>query len=115
MRQTLGKIRDGNADGIVHFTTSDRSNLASYVFEVRVLQNKHPGYYFWTKLYFDCSNDGTCQSFDFSRSRTINFPEDVNVYRKGQRVLVVARGYDETKGVRSVERFLIAGDKLAKC
>ena len=115
VRQALLQIQDGDADRIVSYATSDRRDLASYVFKVQVLQNKHPGYYFWTKLYFDCSNDGTCQSFDFSNSRTINFPMEVNVYGKGHQVLAVAHGYDETRGVRSVERFLIAGDKLTKC
>jgi len=115
VRRTLKTLHDSDADSIDSFSTSARDNLASYVFKVQVLQNKHPGYYFWTRVYFGCDIEGTCEFFDFSNSRTINFPTSVNVYRNARGTLLVARGYDESANVRSVERYVVLGNKLAKC
>ena len=115
VRQTLSRIQDDVGGSVDAFVATNTGDIATYIFKVQVLQNKHPGYYFRTRIYFDCDRGDHCQSFDFARSRTINFPRRVDVYRKAQRVVLVAHGYDETSGVRSVERFLIVGDKLTKC
>jgi hypothetical protein len=98
-----------------HFTFRQHADISSYVIISTVLQNSHPGYHLWTRLFFACRRDAQCASFDFSNSDSINFPTSVQVFRSRGRTLITARGFDERSSKWSVDYYLIDGDRLTKC
>jgi hypothetical protein len=113
--KTLTKIHDDISHSLDSYAGKNGAPFASYVFMSRVLQNSHPGYRFWTRVYFSCTESGSCQSYDFNSSRTINFPKSLSVYRTDGKTVLVVSGLDQRSVAPAVELYRVASTGLIKC